>query len=101
MSYFSIYRLSLHDALPIFNTITVTLVSGAAQSVTLSVSGLPTGATAGFSGGVGCGNQPTCTGTQDPTIAVKSPTMTSCSISSGSSNVTVKWTGGRITHNTS
>src|SRR3989442_1478649 len=49
-----IYSLSLHDALPIFTqggvagveTVTAVLTSGQAQSVTFSISGLPSGVTA-------------------------------------------------------
>jgi hypothetical protein len=74
------------------NTITVTLVSGSAQSVTLSVSGLPSGASPGFSGGVGCGGAPTCTVTPNPSI---SPTLTIVTMSStplGQYNIVVTGT---------
>ena len=81
------------------NTITVSLVSGTTQPVALSVTGLPTGATPGFSGGVGCGNQPTCTISPPSmpllTIFTTSSTPTGCYFT----QVTGVASGG-LTHST-
>ena len=82
------------------NTITVTLVSGSAQSVTLSVSGLPSGATAMFDGGSGCGGS-TTTCTVTPPIMFTLVITTTSSTPQGCFAVTVTGTGGGVTHTTS
>jgi len=82
------------------NTITVTLVSGPAQSVTLSVSGLPSGATAMFDGGSGCGGS-TTTCTVTPPIMFTLVITTTSSTPQGCFAVTVTGTGGGVTHTTS
>ena len=79
------------------NTITVTLVTGSTQPVTLSVSGLPSGATPGFSGGVGCGGAPTCTVTPNPTISPVLTIMTLYSTPPGMYTITVTGAGGSLT----
>src|SRR5437867_3299344 len=79
------------------NTITVTLVTGSTQPVTLSVSGLPSGATPGFSGGVGCGGAPTCTVTPNPTISPVLTIMTLHSTPPGMYTITVTGAGGSLT----
>src|SRR5262249_12084830 len=52
------------------NTVTATLVSGTAQSVSFSASGLPTGATVAFSPG-SC--SPTCSSTLTLTTSASTP----------------------------
>jgi hypothetical protein len=81
------------------NSITVTLISGATQPVALSVGGLPNGASAGFSGGVGCGGQPTCT--ISPTVSAILTITTSSSTPCGQFTVTVTGNGGALTRTTS
>jgi len=65
-----------------FNTINVGLVSGSTQPVSLTVSGLPSGATPQFGMSMGCGGQPICT-TSPPsnpmlTISTTTSTPTGC-----------------------
>ena len=69
------------------NTITATLVSGTAQSVSFSASGLPTGATASFSPG-------SCSPTCSPTLTL----TTSASTPAGSSTITVTGLAGSLSH---
>src|SRR5207247_10700627 len=76
------------------NTTTVTLVSGPTQGVTLSVSGLPSGATPGFSTH-GCGGALTCTVT--PTVSVPLTITTSSSTPAGMYTITVTGAGGGLT----
>jgi hypothetical protein len=71
------------------NTITATLVSGTSQSVSLSASGLPTGAAAAFSAG-SC--SPTCSSTLTLTTSASTPT--------GSSTITVTGVAGSLSHTT-
>jgi hypothetical protein len=71
------------------NTITATLVSGTAQSVSFSASGLPSGATAAFSPG-SC--NPTCSSTMTVTASSSTPT--------GSSTITVTGVAGSLSHTT-
>src|SRR5437667_69712 len=75
------------------NTITVTLVSGPTQGVTLSVSGFPIGGSATFFDG--CMGQPTCT--VSPTRSVTLTITTSSSTSPGVYIITVKGVGGGLT----
>jgi len=73
-----------------WNTITVTLISGTSQGVTLSASGLPSGASASFNPVSG-----------NPTFS-SSLTITASSITpAGSYTVTVNGTGGGLTRTTS
>jgi len=72
------------------NVITVTLVSGPTQAVSLSASGLPSGATASFSPASG---NPTFTSTCTITTSSSTPT--------GSYTITVSATGGGLTRTTS
>src|SRR5206468_3145308 len=76
------------------DTITVTLVIGPTQGVTLSVSGLPSGATPGFSTH-GCGGALTCTVT--PTVSVTLTITTSSSTPAGMYAITVTGAGGGLT----
>ncbi|GAA1995576.1 M4 family metallopeptidase [Catenulispora subtropica] len=70
-------------------TVSTTLTSGSAQSIALTASGLPTGATASFSpSSVNSGSSSTMT------------ISTTSSTPSGSSTVTVKGTGASATHTT-
>jgi len=71
------------------NTITVTLVSGTAQSVSFSASGLPTGATASFS-------PPSCSPTCSSTLTM----TTSASTPTGSSTITVTGAAGSLSRTT-
>ncbi len=72
------------------NTITATLVSGTTQSVSLSCSGLPTGASCSF------GTNPvTPTGSSTLTVSTTGSTPT------GSSAITVTGTVGTLSHTTS
>src|SRR2546428_6104661 len=71
------------------NTITATLVSGTAQSVSFSASGLPTGATASFSP-ASC--SPTCSSTVTLTTSASTPT--------GSSTITLTRAPGSLSHTT-
>ncbi|PYS31238.1 MAG: hypothetical protein DMG11_02020 [Acidobacteria bacterium] len=71
------------------NTVTATLVSGTAASVSFSASGLPSGATASFSP-ASC--LPTCTSTL--------PISTSASTPSATSTITVTGTSGSLSHTT-
>src|SRR2546427_7588659 len=71
------------------NMITATLVSGTAQSVSFSASGLPTGATASFSP-ASC--NPTCPSTVTLTTSASTPT--------GSSTITVTGAYGSLSHTT-
>src|SRR5947209_5569174 len=71
------------------NAITATLVSGTAQSVSFSASGLPTGATASFSP-ASC--SPTCSSTVTLTTSASTPT--------GSSTITVTGAAGSLSHTT-
>src|SRR5205807_2169734 len=82
------------------NTITVTLVSGPAQSVTLSVSGLPSGATAMFDGGSGCGGS-TTTCTVTPPIMFTLVITTSSNTPTGQFVISMTGVGGGLTHTTS
>jgi hypothetical protein len=72
------------------NTVTATLSSGTAQTVSFAASGLPSGATASFSP-ASC--VPTCTSTV--TIATSTSTPT------GSYTVTITGTAGTLSHSTS
>src|SRR5947207_8048779 len=72
------------------NTISAALVSGTAQSVAFSASGLPTGATAVFS-------PTTCT----PTCSTGLSLSTSSSTPTGTYTLTVTGTGGGVTKTTS
>jgi len=71
------------------NTITATLISGTPSSVTLSCSGLPSGASCSFSPASG---SPTFTSTLTITTSSSTPT--------GSSTITVSGTGGGVTRTT-
>ena len=68
-------------------TVTVTLTSGATQSVSLSASGLPSGATAGFNPSSG---NPTFTSTMTISTSASTPT--------GTYPVTITGTGGGKSH---
>jgi len=72
-----------------WNTITVTLTSGETQSVILSASGLPEGATASFTPSSG-----------NPTFTSNCTISTSSSTPTGSYTVTVYGTGGELTRTT-
>jgi M6 family metalloprotease-like protein len=71
------------------NTITVTLMSGSTQTVALSISGLPSGATASFNPASG-----------NPTYSSTCTITTTSSTPTGSYTVTVTGTGGGITRTT-
>ena len=74
---------------PVTNTINATLVSGNTQSVSFSASGLPTGATASFSG-VSC--SPACSSTLTINAGATTP--------AGNSTITATGTGGGVTRTT-
>src|SRR5207249_5232121 len=76
---------SVSQGASVANTISAALVSGTAQSVAFSASGLPTGATAAFSP-TAC--TPTCS--SGLTISTTSSTPT------GTSTITVTGTGGGV-----
>ncbi len=78
------------------NIITVNLVSGTTGPVTLSASGLPSGALASFSGG--CTVTPSCP--ISPTLSVTLTITASSSTPTGSFTVTVNGTGGGQTRTT-
>lgn len=78
------------------NMISVILVSGTTQAVTLSVNGLPTAAN--FSFNTGCTGTPTCTAS--PTFSSILTINSSISTPTGSFTITVTGTGGGQTHTT-
>ena len=81
---------SVTQGASVSNTISAALVSGTAQSVAFSASGLPTGATAAFS--------PTaCT----PTCSTGLSLSTTASTPTGTYTLTVTGTGGGVTKTTS
>lgn len=79
-----------------FNTITVSLVRGTSQPVTLSASGLPAGASATFN--VGCTGTPSCSAT--PPFSTTLTITTSSTTPGGLYNITVTSTGGGVTRAT-
>ena len=83
-------NISVTQGQSITNTITATLSSGSAQSISYSASGLPTGATASFSP-ASC--SPTCTTTITLTTQASTPT--------GNSTITVTGTDGSLSRTTS
>ncbi len=78
------------------NLINVTLVGGTTQPVTLSVSGLPTGANPSFVSG--CAGVPTCTAS--PTFSSILTISLSTSTPIGSTTITVTGSGGGLTRTT-
>ena len=78
------------------NTIVVGVVGGPTQPVTLSVSGLPTGASASFSGS--CTGFPSCTAS--PPFSSVLMISTTPSPPTGSYTITVTGSGGGRTHTT-
>src|SRR5207247_3376606 len=80
---------SVSQGASVANTISAALVSGTAQAVSFSASGLPTGATAAFSP-TAC--TPTCS--SGLTISITRATRT------GSSTITVTGVGGDVTNAT-
>ena len=79
-----------------FNTITVSLMRGTSQPVTLSASGLPAGASATFN--VGCTGTPSCSAT--PPFSTTLTITTSFTTPGGLYNITVTSTGGGVTRAT-
>ena len=76
---------------PASNKIDATLVSGSAQAVTFSASGLPAGASASFSA-------PSCSPTCSSTLTISTTAGTT---PAGTSTITVSATGGGVTRTTS
>src|SRR2546425_704573 len=86
-----IYALSLHDALPIcgvagVETVTAVLTSGQTQSVSFSISGLPSGVTASLFSPASC--SPQLAGSATPCSATVSLTATGSAVA-GSTVVTI------------
>src|SRR5438093_1333117 len=81
---------SVSQGASVANTISAALVSGTAQSVAFSASGLPTGATASFS-------STSCTPTCSTALTIK----TSSTTPTGTSTITVKGIAGAVAKTTS
>jgi hypothetical protein len=80
------------------NMITVLTVAGSTQSVTVSVSGLPTGASPSFGGNPVCGGAATCT--LSPPFTIKLTISASSSTLTGLYTLTVTGAGGGQMHTT-
>jgi streptogramin lyase len=78
------------------NTVTARLYTGASESITLSLSGLPSGGSSFFSGG--CAGSPSCTAF--PTFSSTLTISTLTSVPTGSYAITVTGLGGGVTHTT-